>query len=111
MEFRRISFRAKKGMADSCCRFAVAAFWVVVLSNLTGSYMTSPPCAPAHRRYREPLLRAGVELWELKPNVEIRVAAQHNVAAPHPNSEEPMSTLHAKVLIFEIERNLVRRFF
>ncbi len=73
---------------------------VVVLSNSLAANDVTPVHA-GYRRYREPLLRAGVELWELKPNVEIRVAAGRNVAAPHPNSEEPMSTLHAKVLIFD----------
>jgi len=82
---------------------------VVVLSNsLAANDVTL--VHTGYRRYRKPLLRAGVEIWEMKPNVEIRAAAQQNVAAPHPKSGEPKSTLHAKSLIFDEQTLFVGSF-
>ena len=69
-----------------------------------------PSVHSGYRRYRKPLLRAGVEMWELKPNVEIRGAAGQNVAAPHPKSREPKSTLHAKSFILDRQTLFVGSF-
>ncbi|MDB6068257.1 MAG: phospholipase D/Transphosphatidylase [Pedosphaera sp.] len=72
---------------------------VVVLSNSLAANDVTPVHA-GYRRYRKPLLRAGVEMWEIKPNVEIRVAKGQGAAPPQSKSGA-RSTLHAKSLIFD----------
>lgn len=82
---------------------------VVVLSNsLAANDVT--PVHVGYRRYRKALLCAGVEMWEMKPNVEIRVAEQHAAAAPPPKKGEPRSTLHAKSMIFDRQTLFVGSF-
>jgi cardiolipin synthase C len=82
---------------------------VVVLSNsLAANDVTAVHAG--YRRYRKPLLRAGVEMWEMKPDVEIRVAEGHHAAAPQSKGEEPKSTLHAKSLIFDRQTLFVGSF-
>lgn len=98
----------KKGMAFllSLRRRGVR---VIILSNSLAANDVTPVHA-GYRRYRKPLLRAGVEMWEMKPNVEIRAAEGQRAAAPHPKRGEPRSTLHAKSLIFDQQTLFVGSF-
>lgn len=82
---------------------------IVVLSNSLAANDV-PSVHSGYRRYRKPLLRAGVEMWELKPNVTIRVVARQNVAARRPKSGEPKSTLHAKSFILDRQTLFVGSF-
>jgi len=82
---------------------------VVVLSNSLAANDVIAVHA-GYRRYRKPLLRAGVELWEMKPNVEIRAAERQDIAAPKSRNEGPRSTLHAKSLIFDRQTLFVGSF-
>jgi len=82
---------------------------VVVLSNsLAANDVTAVHAG--YRRYRKPLLRAGVELWEIKPNLEIRAAEGQHAAARRSKSGAPRSALHAKSLIFDRQTLFVGSF-
>lgn len=54
----------------------------------------------AYSRYRKPLLRAGVHLWELKPNA----AREHRIRW---FSGSTQSTLHAKTFVIDSSRGFV----
>jgi putative cardiolipin synthase len=73
---------------------------VVALSNsLAANDVTA--VHTGYRRYRKPLLSAGVELWEIKPNVEVRAAERQHAAAPQSKGGPPGSSLHAKSSIVD----------
>jgi len=72
---------------------------VVVLSNS----LAANDVAAVHvgyRRYRKDLLRAGVEMWEMKPDVHIRASAQQQLKLPR-EEKRPRSSLHTKAFIFD----------
>ncbi|KUJ84589.1 phospholipase D family protein [Microbulbifer flavimaris] len=54
----------------------------------------------AYSRYRKPLLRAGVQLWELKPSAE-------REGRLHWFSHKSQSTLHAKTFVLDEDRGFV----
>jgi putative cardiolipin synthase len=53
-----------------------------------------------YRRYRKDLLQAGVEMWEMKPDVHIRASAQPQLKLPR-EEKRPRSSLHTKAFIFD----------
>jgi putative cardiolipin synthase len=71
---------------------------VIVLSNSLAANDVTPVHA-GYRRYRKALLRAGVELWEIKPDVRMRATARD--AAPREESKPAQSALHAKTFSFD----------
>jgi putative cardiolipin synthase len=72
---------------------------VVVLSNSLAANDVTPVHA-GYRRYRKELLRAGVEMWEIKPDVVIRATA--GAADAGKSSGKPaQSALHAKTFAFD----------
>ena len=73
---------------------------VVVLSNSLAATDVAAVHA-GYRRYRKPMLRAGVELWEIKPNARLRAAARDDPAARPRQGKPPRSSLHAKAFIFD----------
>jgi len=73
---------------------------VVVLSNSLAANDVIAVHA-GYRRYRKALLRAGVELWEIKPNVQIRASARDDKSARPRDGKPPRSSLHAKSFIFD----------
>ena len=82
---------------------------VIVLSNsLAANDVTV--VHTGYRRYRKALLQAGVELWEMKPNVEIRAAERQLAAAPRSKSAASRSALHAKWLSFDQQTLFVGSF-
>jgi putative cardiolipin synthase len=73
---------------------------VVVLSNsLAANDVTAVHVG--YRRYRKPLLCAGVEMWEAKPDVRIRGTAQSDKAVRTHQGKPPRSSLHAKSFVFD----------
>ena len=82
---------------------------VVVLSNSLAANDVTVVHA-GYRRYRKPLLRAGVELWEMKPNVEVRSAERQDAATPQSNSRRLRSSLHTKSLILDRQTLFVGSF-
>ena len=81
---------------------------VVVLSNsLAANDVT--PAHMGYRRYRKALLRAGVEMWEIKPDVPIRATAR-DTTAPTREGRLPGSSLHAKTFAFDRQTLFVGSF-
>jgi putative cardiolipin synthase len=72
---------------------------IVILSNSLASQDVSAVHS-GYRRYRKPLLRAGVEMWEMRPDVEIRATTQLQVERASHNKQQG-SSLHMKTLIFD----------
>jgi putative cardiolipin synthase len=72
---------------------------VVVLSNSLAA-QDVPLVHTGYRRYRKALLRAGVELWEIKPDVRLRATASDDGAA-QAGGEPSRSALHAKTFAFD----------
>jgi cardiolipin synthase C len=73
---------------------------VVVLSNSLAATDVAAVHA-GYRRYRKALLRAGVELWEIKPNVQLRASAREDKTARRREGKPSCSSLHAKSFIFD----------
>jgi putative cardiolipin synthase len=73
---------------------------VVVLANSLASNDVLAVHA-GYRRYRKPLLRAGVELYELKPTAYIRDSDQDDKRPRKRRKNVPGSSLHAKAFIFD----------
>jgi putative cardiolipin synthase len=73
---------------------------VVVLSNSLASNDVTPVHA-GYRRYRKDLLRAGVEMWEIKPDVAMRATAGGAAAAEKRGGTPAQSALHAKTFAFD----------
>ncbi|HTY86091.1 MAG TPA: phospholipase D family protein [Candidatus Acidoferrum sp.] len=73
---------------------------VVVLSNSLAATDVVAVHA-GYRRYRKALLRAGVELWEIKPNARLRATALEDRTTRRRNAKSPRSSLHAKSFIFD----------
>jgi putative cardiolipin synthase len=73
---------------------------VVVLSNSLAANDVTPVHA-GYRRYRKALLLAGVELWEIKPDVQLRATAGDAVTARKKTKKPAESALHAKVFAFD----------
>ena len=71
---------------------------IVVLSNSLASQDVTAVHA-GYRRYRKPLLCAGVEMWEMRPDIEIRTTQRQDGATS--NHKQPGSSLHMKTLIFD----------
>jgi putative cardiolipin synthase len=71
---------------------------VIILANSLASNDVTPVHA-GYARYRKPLLHAGVELYELKPNAQIRATAHEK--APSEERSRSGSGLHAKAFIFD----------
>jgi putative cardiolipin synthase len=71
---------------------------IVVLSNSLASQDVTVVHA-GYRSYREPLLLAGVELWEMRPDIQIRTIQRPDGKAR--NHKQPGSSLHMKMLIFD----------
>jgi cardiolipin synthase C len=69
---------------------------VIILANSLASNDVTPVHV-GYSRYRKPLLRAGVELYELKPTIQVRAAAQDKSRRDHSAG----SGLHAKAFIFD----------
>ena len=63
-----------------------------------------------YRRYREALLLAGVQLWEMKPDIEIRTSTQQHDSGSTGDSKRPGSSLHGKVMIFDRQNLFVGSF-
>jgi putative cardiolipin synthase len=73
---------------------------VVILSNsLAANDVTAVHAG--YRRYRKDLLRAGVEMWEIKPNSQIRGTIQEGQASTKRAGKPSRSALHAKSFIFD----------
>jgi cardiolipin synthase C len=72
---------------------------VVLTSSLAANDV--PAVHVGYRRYRKPLLRAGVELWEMKPNVHIRAFAGQKYPLDAQEDNHPGSSLHTKAFIFD----------
>jgi putative cardiolipin synthase len=73
---------------------------VVVLSNSLAANDVTPVHA-GYRRYRKALLLAGVELWEIKPDVRLQ-ATGRDASATHKDGDSPaQSALHAKTFAFD----------
>jgi cardiolipin synthase C len=73
---------------------------VVVLANSLASNDVLAVHA-GYRRYRKDLLRAGVELYELKPTAHIRATAMDDSAASKAGENSPDASLHAKAFVFD----------
>jgi cardiolipin synthase C len=73
---------------------------VVILSNSLAANNVTPVHA-GYRRYRKDLLRAGVELWEIKPDTRIRGSTQEGQASTRPAGKPSRSSLHAKSFVFD----------
>jgi cardiolipin synthase C len=73
---------------------------VVILSNSLAATDVIAVHA-GYRRYRKELLRAGVELWEIKPNTQIRGSTQEGQASTKSARKPSRSSLHAKAFIFD----------
>jgi putative cardiolipin synthase len=73
---------------------------VVVLSNSLAANDVTPVHA-GYQRYRKDLLRAGVELWEIKPDVAMRATASDAAATGKSNGKPAQSALHAKTFAFD----------
>src|SRR5437868_5320912 len=71
---------------------------VVILANSLASNDVTPVHS-GYSRYRKPLLQAGVELFELKPNAQVRATTQEQAASAKPNRSG--SGLHAKAFVFD----------
>ncbi len=73
---------------------------VVILSNsLAATDVTAVHAA--YRRYREELLCAGVEMWEIKPNTQIRGSIQEGQVSIKRDGKPSRSSLHAKSFVFD----------
>ena len=75
---------------------------VMVLSNS----LAANDVAAVHvgyRRYRKALLRAGVELWEIKPNLKIRGTPAVAGTPAEDTDKRGRSSLHAKSFVFNRE--------
>ncbi len=72
---------------------------VDILTNGLGTNDTAVAHG-AYSRYRKPLLRAGVRLWELRPTAE----REHRM---HWFSDKSRATLHAKMMVIDSERSFV----
>jgi len=72
---------------------------IVVLSNSLASQDVAAVHA-GYRRYRKPLLRAGVEMWEMRPDVETRATRQQPDGSER-KRKPPGSSLHMKTQIFD----------
>jgi putative cardiolipin synthase len=73
---------------------------IVVLSNS----LAAQDVALVHsgyRRYRKRLLRAGVEMWEMRPDVELRAATERQGKRGSRQQKKSRSSLHMKTLIFD----------
>jgi putative cardiolipin synthase len=73
---------------------------VVVLSNSLAANDVSAVHV-GYRRYRRDLLRAGVEMWEMKPDVHIRPSRRQRDFANVREDNRPRSSLHTKSFIFD----------
>jgi putative cardiolipin synthase len=73
---------------------------VVVLSNSLAANDVTPVHA-GYRRYRKDLLRAGVEMWEIKPDVAMRATAGGAAGAGRSSGKPAQSALHAKTFAFD----------
>jgi cardiolipin synthase C len=73
---------------------------VVILSNALAATDVTAVHA-GYRRYRKELLRAGVEMWEIKPNTRIRGSAQEGQASTKRAGRPSRSSLHAKSFVFD----------
>lgn len=73
---------------------------VIVLSNsLAANDVTAVHVG--YRRYRKALLRAGVEMWEIKPDLLIRGKGLDDNPIRKSDDESPGSGLHAKAFFFD----------
>jgi putative cardiolipin synthase len=73
---------------------------VVVLSNSLAANDVIAVHA-GYRRYRKALLLAGVELWEIKPDAQLRASARGDKGTRPREGHSPGSSLHAKSFIFD----------
>ena len=73
---------------------------VVVLSNSLAATDVVAVHA-GYRRYRQALLRLGVELWESKPNARLRASARDDRATRSRAGKPSRSSLHAKSFAFD----------
>ena len=69
------------------------------ITILTNSLAASdvPLVHSGYASYRKPLLKAGVELWELQPTAQINIKGRHNRSL----SSSSKASLHAKTMIFD----------
>jgi putative cardiolipin synthase len=72
---------------------------VVVLSNSLAAQDVTIVHA-GYRRYRKPLLLAGVEMWEMRPDVQVR-ASRRKGGNSQDKSARSGSSLHMKTLVFD----------
>ena len=79
----------------------------VRVAVLTGSLLATDivPAYAAFSRYREPLLRMGAEIYELKPSAEFRKSVARRLFG-----SSSRSTLHAKAYLFDREVVLIGSF-
>jgi putative cardiolipin synthase len=56
-----------------------------------------------YRRYRKALLRDGVEMWEVKPDIQLRATAVEHAGAGWQDAKAVRSSLHAKAFILDRE--------
>jgi len=73
---------------------------VVVLSNSLAANDVTPVHA-GYRRYRKFFLLAGVELWEIKPDVLLRAAGRGAKDTRKDGGPPAQSALHAKIFTFD----------
>jgi putative cardiolipin synthase len=71
---------------------------IVVLSNSLASQDVTAVHA-GYRRYRKALLSEGVEMWEMRPDVELRGTGEQQMTDKKHKS--PGSSLHMKTLVFD----------
>jgi putative cardiolipin synthase len=73
---------------------------VVLSSSLAANDVTAVHVG--YRRYRKDLLRAGVELWEMKPDVHVRSSArEREPTRARLRENKPRSSLHTKAFTFD----------
>lgn len=73
---------------------------VVVLSNSLASTDVTAVHA-SYRRYRKDLLRAGVEMWEFRPDAPILTQAPGHGIPPPRGKKPPPTALHTKAFAFD----------
>ncbi len=91
----------KKGM-DFFYALRARGIRVVVISNSLAANDVVAVHA-GYRRYRKALVRAGVELWEIKPDIQIRTTSRAAKAGTQKSDKPPRSALHAKTFVFDRE--------
>jgi putative cardiolipin synthase len=82
---------------------------VIVLSNSLAATDVTVVHA-GYRRYRKELLKAGVEMWEIKPNTQIRATIRTGQVSSKRAAKKSRSSLHAKSFIFDEQTMFVGSF-